>query len=92
MKESGEMRALKECRDELKTSLERASVAYRDASKVVDAVNRFLGDESEALSEAYNEAHEEAENLEAMFEKVQDDLINLRVILTAYFEKEIEGL
>lgn len=85
--------ALRVRRDELEVALERASVARLDAFRAIDAANRPLDDdEFDALVEAYDEAREETDTLEAKLEEIEDDVTALSDAISTYYKWRREGL
>ena len=85
--------ALRARRDELEVALERASIVRLDAFRAIDAANRPLtDDEFDALVEAYDEAREETDTIEAKLEEVRDDLTALSDVISIYYKWRREGL
>ena len=85
--------ALRVRRDELEVALERASVVRLDAFRAIDAANRPLNDdEFNTLVEAYDEAREETDTIEAKLEEINDDLTTLSDAISIYYKWRREGL
>lgn len=79
--------------NELEVALERASIVRLDAFRAIDKPSHALtDDEFDALVEAYDEAREETDTLEAKLEEIQDDVTALSDVISIYYKWKREGL